>query len=369
MLKKVQLKIQKTQPEYFYFWKSLGRHIQKALYQASKEDRKIDLKNLQDCVFGLIGEFYKLDLFENMEDGELQKMFLDIYGSNYLSTKFGLDYQSSLSTVSHGSLTGESKIAKYLSAEQSQKLSEILKEYTLKYPKLSTDSAADLSFDLSIFELIMILPENNKKNLEIAFDEVVLEIVQNNLIKGVRLDGRDMHTTRKISCDTNILPQTHGSSLFERGETQVLNVLTLGTLSDAQILDDMENIEEHTKRYMHHYNFPPYSVGETGRFGSPGRREIGHGALAEKALVPVIPSEEEFPYTIRLVSEVLGSNGSSSMASTCASSLSLMQAGVPIKKAIGGVAMGLVIDKSNKMKQKQLKRDLQTLKEIKIVNI
>jgi polyribonucleotide nucleotidyltransferase len=361
------------------------------LYQPSKDDRKTDLKNLQEYIFDLIQEFYRLDLFKEMDSGEYQKMLLNIYGSGYFDSRlaeigavfsqksspsnsigdfensdYKTDYsiQATENTQTASKLDSKSQIVKYLNAEQVQKLIEIITATSLKYPNLDHKLNFKQIFELSIFELIMVLPENSKKKLDIAFDEVVLEIVQNNLIKGVRLDGRDMHTTRKISCDTNILPQTHGSSLFERGETQVLNVLTLGTLSDAQILDDMENIEEHTKRYMHHYNFPPYSVGETGRFGSPGRREIGHGALAEKALLPVIPDEEEFPYTIRLVSEVLGSNGSSSMASTCASSLSLMQAGVPIKKAIGGVAMGLVIDKSDKMKQKQLKRDVQVLKEI-----
>ena len=156
----------------------------------------------------------------------------------------------------------------------------------------------------------------------------------------IRPDGRALDEVRPISCEVGLLARPHGCSLFTRGQTQVLNCLALAPLREAQTLDGLG--PELTKRYIHHYNFPPYSVGETKPLRSPGRREIGHGALAERALLPVIPSEEEFPYTIRLVSEVLESNGSSSMASTCASTLSLMDAGVPIKAPVSGVAMGLV---------------------------
>ena len=156
----------------------------------------------------------------------------------------------------------------------------------------------------------------------------------------IRPDGRALDEVRPISCEVGLLARPHGCSLFTRGQTQVLNCLALAPLREAQTLDGLGT--ELTKRYIHHYNFPPYSVGETKPLRSPGRREIGHGALAERALLPVIPSEEEFLYTIRLVSEVLESNGSSSMASTCASTLSLMDAGVPIKAPVSGVAMGLV---------------------------
>jgi len=160
------------------------------------------------------------------------------------------------------------------------------------------------------------------------------------LEQGIRPDGRDLTTVRPIWCDIGILPRTHGSGLFNRGETQVLTIATLGTPRDEQRLDTLGPKE--FKRYMHHYNFPPFSTGEIGRVGSPGRRAIGHGALAERALLPMIPPLDKFPYTLRLVSEVLGSNGSSSMASVCGSSLSLMDAGVPIKAPVAGVAMGLV---------------------------
>lgn len=170
------------------------------------------------------------------------------------------------------------------------------------------------------------------------------KIVERNILEhGRRLDGRALDEVRPLLVEVDVLPQVHGSALFQRGETQVLNVLTLGTLRDSQTMDDMEDFVETTKRYMHHYNFPSYSVGETGRYTGPGRREIGHGALAEKALLPVLPSEDTFPYAIRLVSECLGSNGSTSMASTCASTLSLMAAGVPITDMVAGIAMGVVV--------------------------
>lgn len=174
-----------------------------------------------------------------------------------------------------------------------------------------------------------------------AFDERVKAVVRDGILnKRIRPDGRDFTTIRPISCEVGLLPRTHGSGLFTRGQTQVLTIATLGTVSDEQILEGLEPVE--SKRYMHHYNFPPYSTGETRPMRGPGRREIGHGALAERALVPVLPPEEEFPYTIRLVSEVLSSNGSTSMASVCASTLALMDAGVPIRKPVAGIAMGLV---------------------------
>ncbi len=169
------------------------------------------------------------------------------------------------------------------------------------------------------------------------------EVMRRKIVdQGVRPDGRKVTEVRPIWCETGILPRTHGSAVFTRGQTQALTVTTLGTLREAQMLDGLSN--EDSKRYIHHYNFPPYCTGETGRLKSPGRREIGHGALAERALLPVIPSEEEFPYAIRLVSEILSSNGSSSMASVCGSTLSLMDAGVQIKAPVAGVAMGLIKD-------------------------
>lgn len=176
-----------------------------------------------------------------------------------------------------------------------------------------------------------------------AFEtKVRAEIRTNILEKGLRVSGRSLTEVRPLSCEVGLLPRTHGSALFARGRTQVLTITTLGPIKKEQQLDGL-GIEE-TKRFMHHYNFPPFSTGEVKRVGSPGRREIGHGALAERAILPVLPKGEDFPYTIRLVSEVLSSSGSTSMASVCASSLSLMDAGIPIKRAVAGVAIGLVTD-------------------------
>lgn len=163
------------------------------------------------------------------------------------------------------------------------------------------------------------------------------------LTEGIRPDGRGLTEIRPIWCEVGVLPRTHGSAVFTRGQTQALTVTTLGPISDGQVLDGLS--DEDFKRYIHHYNFPPYATGEAGRSKSPGRREIGHGALAERALLPVIPSEDEFPYAIRLVSEIMSSNGSSSMASVCGSTLSLMDAAVPIHAPVAGCAMGLIQDK------------------------
>src|SRR5437899_472233 len=176
-----------------------------------------------------------------------------------------------------------------------------------------------------------------------AFKELEKRAMRKRILEdGVRLDGRKTEEIRSLSAEVGLIPRAHGSGLFQRGETQVLNVTTLGMLRMTQMIDTLD--PEETKRYIHHYNFPPYSTGETGRVGSPKRREIGHGALAERALIPVIPDEDEFPYTLRLVSDVLESNGSTSMASVCASTLSLMDAGVPIHAPVGGIAMGLIAE-------------------------
>jgi polyribonucleotide nucleotidyltransferase len=184
---------------------------------------------------------------------------------------------------------------------------------------------------------------DNPKEVSYMIGKILKEIVRRMItVDKIRPDGRQLEEVRPITCEVGLLPRVHGSSLFTRGQTQILNALTLGTLSDDQLLDGL-GVEDH-KRYIHHYNFPPYSVGETKPMRGPGRREIGHGALAERALLPMIPSETEFPYTIRLVSEAIESNGSTSMGSVCASTLSLMDAGVPIKAPVSGVAMGLVKD-------------------------
>jgi len=185
--------------------------------------------------------------------------------------------------------------------------------------------------------------EVTTKEVAEIVEEMESRIVRTQILEnGRRPDGRDLTTIRPITCEVGLLPRTHGSGLFTRGQTQVLSIATLGSTADEQVIDGL-GIEE-SKRFMHHYNMPPFSVGEVRRMGSPGRREIGHGALAERALFPIIPPTDEFPYTIRLVSEVVSSNGSTSMGSVCGSCLALMDAGVPIKAPVAGAAMGLVTD-------------------------
>jgi polyribonucleotide nucleotidyltransferase len=185
--------------------------------------------------------------------------------------------------------------------------------------------------------------EGRDKEVSAAYRSLTKTLVRRRVVsEGVRIDGRGLRDIRSLSAEIDVVPRVHGSSLFERGETQILNVATLNMLRMEQLVDTLS--PETRKRYMHHYNFPPYSTGETGRVGSPKRREIGHGALAERALVPVLPTKEEFPYAIRVVSEALSSNGSTSMGSVCASSLSLMAAGVPLKAPVAGIAMGLIKD-------------------------
>lgn len=185
-------------------------------------------------------------------------------------------------------------------------------------------------------------PEKEREIGDVLYKMTKEKVRAKILNKGIRPDGRKLTDIRPIWCDAGVLPRVHGTGVFTRGQTQVLTTLTLGTISDAQKLEGLD--DEEVKRYVHHYNMPPYSTGEARQLKSPGRREIGHGALAERALEPVIPSEEEFPYALRLVSEVLSSNGSSSMASVCGSTLALMDGGVQIKAPVAGIAMGLIKD-------------------------
>ena len=198
-------------------------------------------------------------------------------------------------------------------------------------------------------EYIANIGEDKIKAAEIFFEEAIDEMVHKNLLeKEKRPDGRKLDELRKLSSEIGVLPRTHGSGLFQRGETQILSVLTLGSPSDELIIEGM--VVSTKKHFMHQYNFPPFSVGEVGRMGAPGRREIGHGALAERALFIVVPKKEEFPYAIRVVSEVLSSNGSSSMGSVCGSTLALMDAGVPISKPVAGIAMGLMTNEKGDYK-------------------
>ncbi len=235
------------------------------------------------------------------------------------------------------------KISDDLKAEVHSKAYDPINDILVKeYKKVEFRQAMDALREKILEELTAddaALPEDVKE----AFEDVLNQAIRNRILNtGKRSDGRDLTKVRDIWCDIDTSPRAHGSGLFTRGQTQVMTLTTLGTPRDAQMIDNLSPQE--TKRYMHHYNFPPFSVGEVRFLRGTSRREVGHGALAERALLPVIPSEEDFPYTLRLVSEVLSSNGSSSMASVCGSTLSLMDTGVPIKAPVAGVAMGLVME-------------------------
>lgn len=224
-------------------------------------------------------------------------------------------------------------------------ISDKLNEAVRNADKHSRDAAVDAVKAEAMEHFAEIYPEEGKK-LSYIMHKTLKNIVRHMITdEKIRPDGRGIEEVRPITCEVDLLARTHGSALFTRGQTQALTITTLGAIGDEQILDGLGT--EESKRYMHHYNFPAFSVGETKPSRGPGRREIGHGALAERALVPMIPSEDVFPYTIRLVSEILESNGSSSMASVCGSTMSLMSAGVPIKRPVSGVAMGLVKEGDN----------------------
>ena len=237
----------------------------------------------------------------------------------------------------------------YIKEKATEQIKEILSQYDLdknqRDEKLDEikDSLAESITELPEEEAVRAMVESESMLLGNAFKSVTKKLMRQQIIdEGIRVDGRKLDEVRPVSCRVGVLPQrVHGSSLFNRGLTQVMSAVTLGTPGDAQELaDDLHPQDE--KRYLHHYNFPPFSVGETKPLRQPGRREIGHGALAERALIPVIPKSDIFPYVIRVVSEVLSSNGSTSMGSVCASTLGLMDAGVPIVKPVSGAAMGLI---------------------------
>lgn len=216
---------------------------------------------------------------------------------------------------------------------------QILKSLTVPVKKERSTALRNLKKEIE--EHFNFEDEKKQKMLSSIFEKLKYNISRNLILqKQTRIDGRRLDEVRPIKCQTGILPRTHGSSLFTRGETQVLSTVTLGTDDDSQTLDALSGLSK--KRFLLHYNFPPFCVGETGRLGGQSRREIGHGFLAEKALKPILPEIDQFPYTIRVVSEVLESNGSSSMGTVCAGSMALMSAGVPVKKAIAGIAMGLI---------------------------
>ena len=228
----------------------------------------------------------------------------------------------------------KNEVMKFLNADNVLEKAVYEKDKTRRENNLG-----DLKYKL--IEHISAIDATKMRMVETFLEEAINEIVHKNILgKEKRPDGRKLDELRDLSSEVGILPRTHGSGLFQRGETQVLSALTLGSPSDELIIEGM--VVSTKKHFMHQYNFPPFSVRETGRMGAPGRREIGHGALAERALLPIVPGKEKFPYAIRVVSEVLSSNGSSSMASVCGSTLALMDAGVPILKPVAGIAMGLM---------------------------
>ena len=263
------------------------------------------------------------------ELNEFQKEIIDDIGEEkmaYEALEISEDLKAEVEEKCKSDIDSALRIKDKL--EKYNKLDEIKENIVLEYEEKYND-----------------LDDEEKKEeitkVKLVLEEIEYEIFRSIVVKEkLRADGREMTEIRPLSADVDLLPRTHGSALFTRGETQSLSVTTLGALGEHQILDGLDLETE--KRFMLHYNFPQFSVGETGRYGAPGRREVGHGALGERALAQVIPSEEEFPYTIRVVSEILESNGSSSQASICAGCMSLMAAGVPIKSPVAGIAMGLI---------------------------
>ena len=219
---------------------------------------------------------------------------------------------------------------------------ELAKVYQIADKQTRQDADDELKAKVKE-QLAATLSEEEMAQFSAAYKSVTKKVMRTRVLKeGIRIDGRGLADIRALDAEVAVIPRTHGSAIFQRGETQILGVTTLNMLKMEQQIDSLS--PETSKRYMHHYNFPPYSTGETGRVGTPKRREIGHGALAERALVPVLPSREEFPYAIRQVSEALSSNGSTSMGSVCASTLSLLNAGVPLRAPVAGIAMGLISD-------------------------
>ncbi|MGH7255482.1 MAG: polyribonucleotide nucleotidyltransferase, partial [Nitrospirales bacterium] len=225
--------------------------------------------------------------------------------------------------------------------EVKKRVADPIREAILIANKTARKERLDQILEEALEKLQNTEDPNRTRRLKIAFHDLEYQTVRNMILeRGTRADGRGLADIRPITCEVGILPRTHGCALFTRGETQSLAVVTLGTTDDEQRIDGLEG--EYYRTFMLHYNFPPFSVGEARPLRSPGRREVGHGALAERALRPVIPSKEEFPYTLRIVSDILESNGSSSMATVCGGSLALMDAGVPIKRPVAGIAMGLI---------------------------
>ncbi len=259
------------------------------------------------------------------------------HGENQKVIKMIEDFASEVGTkkVLLAKSDSNAELIKTIKTKNGKEISEMI-------IKLATKEAGYAELDEMKKGISDMYEEDKKSVVGGLIDEIMADEIRKMILSGKRPDGRKADELRKLSAMIEILPRVHGSSVFQRGQTQVMSVATLGAPSLGQTIETAEG--EETKRYMHHYSMPPYATGEAGRFGSPSRREIGHGALAERAIAPVLPNEDDFPYAIRVVSEVMSSNGSTSMASTCASTLALMDAGVPIKSPVAGIAMGVIVE-------------------------
>lgn len=317
----------------------VGRINDEFIINPTEEQRKVSSLNLT-----VAGSYDAVMMVEAGANELPEEVILDAILFGHAAIKKIVEFQNNIQQEC-GKEKREVKlftVPEELSAAIREYAKDRLDAATRNPDKLDRDAhIADINADV-MEHFLADYPEMDKE-IAMALHDLEKEIVRHMIThEKIRPDGREVEEVRPVSCEVGLLPRTHGSGLFTRGQTQILTVTTLGALADEQIIDGLG--PETTKHYIHHYNFPGYSVGEARPIRSPGRREIGHGALAERALVPVIPSIEEFPYTIRLVSEVLESNGSSSMGSVCGSTLSLMNAGVPIKRPVSGVAMGLVKD-------------------------
>lgn len=322
------------------------------------------------CVIGLKdGELIVNPTYQQLEESELdltvagtkEAIMMVEAGSNFVSEQLLVDALK-LAQDTNGqiidlieqmksSVGKQKKPVPTQSEEEKTAYAEVQKLVADKFANAITENSDKTSrneaFKAVKTEVLDACQEHNPLHVKSALGKLEKQAIRSAVLEsGIRLDGRKDNEIRDLSSEVSLLPRVHGSALFQRGETQILNAVTLAPIGEKQKIDGLSKQTE--KRYLHHYNFPPFSVGEVGRFGFTGRREVGHGALAERAVLPVLPSEEDFPYAIRSVSEALGSNGSTSMASVCASSLALMDAGVPIQEAVAGIAMGLIKDDSGK---------------------
>lgn len=306
----------------------------------------IQEEDASDFLITLAGTKEKINMIEagakEIAEEELISAFA--FGKKFVEKVIDFEEEIAKENASDKKTVQLFLIDEFLKGEVDSFLGTRLEDALFKeFKKERMDAVAELKEELKHF-LEGKYGESNKTNVSLGldyFEEKINELVHKNILeKEKRVDGRKLDELRDVNCDIALVPRAHGSGMFMRGNTHALAAVTLGPPGDEQIIDELK--EEYKKRFMLHYNFPGFSVGEVAPMRSPNRREIGHGALAEKALSPVIPSKEDFPYTIRVVSEILSSNGSSSMASTCAGSLALMDAGVPIKKAVAGIAMGLM---------------------------